>query len=296
MALDLATITPAAIKAKNVATEDYVDSAVASVDVSGDILSNNEQLARQMGYSSYAALVAAANAGTTIINGGYLNTGLIAAEAITGDAIQANTLYANRLAPVANHTTTWTGGGMVSGNFNGNAYGAIGTPTQGFRLSSDAAGTSADPNIYGAYIKGSTLEASSFSVSSAIQGNTGAGVILDAIGSTTTASSSVTNFTTLIGAATGSGFSFYRLCKYNHNVVITAQGDCFNAIVTVTIQRSIDNGSTWSNLTNGTFDNHVSLQYHDTVSSSTDVMYRVVASRVYGSTLAVSGTLLTSNI
>ena len=106
---------------------------------------------------------AAINNGTTTINGGKITT---------------NTLAANRLQPSTNGTTVWSGGALVSQNFNGNVVGGIGSPTQGFRLSSDAAGTSADPNIYGAYIKGATLEAinmniSDIKVTTAFTGKTG---------------------------------------------------------------------------------------------------------------------------
>lgn len=77
---------------------------------------------------------------------------------IDGGKITTNTLQADRLKAGVSGSTVWTGGGLISANFNGNAYGDIGTPTTGFRLSSDAAGTSLDPNIYGAYTKGGTIE------------------------------------------------------------------------------------------------------------------------------------------
>jgi hypothetical protein len=54
-------------------------------------------------------------------------------------------------------STVWKGGGLVSNNFNGVPYGNIGWPSQGFRLSSDAAGSYNDPNIYGAYMRGGTI-------------------------------------------------------------------------------------------------------------------------------------------
>lgn len=86
----------------------------------------------------------AINLGTTTINGGKITT---------------STLEANVLKPASGGSTVWNGGALISYNFNGNAVGNIGSPTQGFRLSSNAAGTSTDPNMYGAYIKGGTLEA-----------------------------------------------------------------------------------------------------------------------------------------
>lgn len=40
MAINVNNLTPAVLKAKEVATEDYVDSAVATVDVSGVGINN----------------------------------------------------------------------------------------------------------------------------------------------------------------------------------------------------------------------------------------------------------------
>lgn len=100
----------------------------------------------------------AINNGTTTINGGKITT---------------NTLEANRLKASTNGQTTWTGGALISNNFNGNAVGNIGNPTQGFRLSSDAGGSSSDPNIYGAYIKGSTIDIETLKVQSTTPGNSG---------------------------------------------------------------------------------------------------------------------------
>ena len=83
------------------------------------------------------------------------------ATTINGGRITTNTLEANVLKPASGGSTVWSGGALVSQNFNGNPVGGIGSPTQGFRLSSNAAGSATDPNIYGAYIKGATLEGSS---------------------------------------------------------------------------------------------------------------------------------------
>ena len=101
------------------------------------------------------------NAGTTTINGGKITTG-----SITANQIQANSVSADRLMAGTNGSTVWTGGGLVSSNFNGNPVGVIGSPTSGFRLSSNSAGNSSDPNIYGAYIRGSTIAASALAVDS----------------------------------------------------------------------------------------------------------------------------------
>lgn len=103
--------------------------------------------------ASQEVVTAINNGQTTTINGPKITTG-----SITAAQIQASSVSADRLMAGTNGSTVWTGGGLVSQNFNGNPYGNIGSPTSGFRLSSGAAGTVNDPNIYGAYIKGSTID------------------------------------------------------------------------------------------------------------------------------------------
>lgn len=103
------------------------------------------------------------NGQTTTINGGRITTGSvtanqIAAKTITANQIAANSVTADVLQAGVSGSTVWKGGGLVSNNFNGVPYGNIGWPSQGFRLSSDAQGTYADPNIYGAYMRGGTVE------------------------------------------------------------------------------------------------------------------------------------------
>ena len=95
----------------------------------------------------------------TNIDAGKITTGYIGVG-----RLQAFTVTADKLAPSSGTSTVWKSGGLISNNFNGNAVGNIGTPSQGFRLSANAAGTSTDPNIYGAYIKGATLEGTALTV------------------------------------------------------------------------------------------------------------------------------------
>lgn len=129
-------------------------------DISGEINSNNDAFAVSQGFSSYADMQAKYSAlGKTIINSGYINTGLVNANSIV-----ANSVSADRLMAGTNSSTVWSGGGLISANFNGNPYGNIGSPSQGFRLSSNASGTVEDPNIYGAYIKGSTVDIQTLNV------------------------------------------------------------------------------------------------------------------------------------
>lgn len=129
-------------------------------DISGEINSNNDAFAVSQGFSSYADMQSKYSAlGKTIINSGYINTGLV-----NSNSIVANSISADRLMAGTNSSTVWSGGGLISANFNGNPYGNIGSPSQGFRLSSNASGTVEDPNIYGAYIKGSTVDIQTLNV------------------------------------------------------------------------------------------------------------------------------------
>lgn len=98
MPLNISNITPASIKAKNVATEEYVDTGLANIDVSGDIANNNEIFAQKLGYSNYATMVAAASAGNTVINGGYINTGLLQVGSVTASKINTDGLIAENIS------------------------------------------------------------------------------------------------------------------------------------------------------------------------------------------------------
>lgn len=70
----------------------YIDGQIDNIDVSGDILEAKNDLASKFGYSNYADLVAAAAAGSTIVSGGYINTGLIDAKAINAGQINTTSL------------------------------------------------------------------------------------------------------------------------------------------------------------------------------------------------------------
>lgn len=59
---------------------------------------SNEQMANNLGYNSYSAMVQNAIAGTTVIKGGYLNTALIQAKAITAQYIATGTITANEIS------------------------------------------------------------------------------------------------------------------------------------------------------------------------------------------------------
>ena len=95
MALDINNIKPSIEKAKNVATEEYVDTSIQDIDLSADLLYNNNEFASKLGYigtgttTPYEEMIADATAGKTIINGGRLNTELIEAGAINAGHIDA---------------------------------------------------------------------------------------------------------------------------------------------------------------------------------------------------------------
>jgi hypothetical protein len=86
----------------------------------------------------------------TVIDGGRITTGYISANRIDAGTITSSKLSTN---------IALIDGSAYSAGFPYPSGAITGTPA-GFRLSSNAAGTSADPTIYGAYIKGSKLEAS----------------------------------------------------------------------------------------------------------------------------------------
>lgn len=119
MALNINTITPAIEKAKNIATEQYVDTSIAGIDVSGDISANNDLLAQKLGYLNYAAMVNAAISGQTIVNGGYLNTGLINANAISANQINTTGLIADNINTGELVGKTLTGGIINGAAING---------------------------------------------------------------------------------------------------------------------------------------------------------------------------------
>ena len=97
-----------------------LQSQIDNVDVSWDSLSGKDVFAQKLGYSTYAALEAAATSGQTIIAGGYVNTNLISAGAINAGMIDANAISGKTIS-----------GGIITGT-----------------------------NIYGSYIEGAIIKAS----------------------------------------------------------------------------------------------------------------------------------------
>ena len=160
------------------------------------------------------------NNGTTTINGGKITT---------------NTVEANVLKPSTGGTTVWSGGGLVSQNFNGNSVGNIGTPTQGFRLSSNADGTFDNPNIFGAYIRGSIVDISTmYSRSPNHPENLGKVIKFPTNGS-------------VLMPGVGAGFASNRVCSRSESA-LKLEGWYVAATnyLVAWLQYSIDGGINWT--------------------------------------------------
>lgn len=137
----------------------YVRSIVSSTDpycfvafaylgkaVQGQAVFSDWSEGTSAGVSSGEVVNDINNGNTTTINGGRITTG-----SITANQIAANSISTNQIA---------VGTGIVNGYVQSSDFTSVGGP--GFRLKSNAAGTSADPSIYGAYIKGATVEGAKF--------------------------------------------------------------------------------------------------------------------------------------
>ena len=115
MAISVVGLVPASIKSKNVATEDYVDTSIASIDISNTLNTNNDVFAQRLGYlgtgtkSAYQVMVEAAESGQTIINGGYLR----------GELIEANSINAGQIDAYAITGKQITGGTINGTDING---------------------------------------------------------------------------------------------------------------------------------------------------------------------------------
>lgn len=174
------------------------------------------------------------NSNTTTINGGKITTG-----SVTAAQIQAGSVSADRLTSTNGSSTVWAGGGLISANFNGNVVGNIGSPTAGFRLSSNAAGTlgSNDPNIYGAYILGSIIDASSSFITSSY------------LDSSKTGSAIATKVNPILyGANYSSGFLSTRFTKTSSYAIVSAHGRQYiqeDHPSTTYLEYTVNDGATW---------------------------------------------------
>lgn len=176
---------------------------------------------------------------------------------IDGGKITTNTLRADRLTPSSDISTVWAGGALVSENFNGNVAGNIGNPTAGFRLSSNAAGTSTDPNIYGAYIKGGTLEGTSFNV-----GDIKVKSQTDPTKTGLISYSTTNNY--LVGSDYGFGHMDNRICSDSSQIIIKGSINyilyswVYGAVPTlkIALQYSLDEGKSWIDIDKKTLTNN----------------------------------------
>ena len=269
--------------------------ATPQISFNGVVNFSNITNVPQLGSTPQEVVTAINNAQTTTINGPRITTG-----SITAAQIAANSVTADKLIAGTNNSTVWTGGGLISQNFNGNPYGNIGSPSAGFRLSSNAAGTSTDPNIYGAHIKGGTLEGTSLiggsvTVSSSVFGNTGPIIILGAT-SASSLTTSVAQFNTLINKNNGSGFNATRMCKNEQVVTITGLAMSFNSLGTIYIEISTNDGSSWITLATSSINNNGAVTYSHINTNTSNSIYRVRAAVQAGFTISVSGTLISSNV
>ena len=82
-------------KLKELAAQEAVESVRSEIESVSD--KAKDDLAKKMGYSSFSAMVTAAEKGETIISGGHINTDLIEADAIITSALIASAIKTNRL-------------------------------------------------------------------------------------------------------------------------------------------------------------------------------------------------------
>lgn len=120
MAIDTTTLTPASIKAKNVATEEYVDNSLASIpDPTWDSLGDKDYFAGLLGFPNYQTMVDNYVAENTIINGGFINTGLLQAESIAANKINTNGLIAENISGKTISGKTIVGGSIEGARVSG---------------------------------------------------------------------------------------------------------------------------------------------------------------------------------
>lgn len=227
-----------------------VDSVTGDINFNGKVTFNNVTNVPQLG-STPQEVVDAVNSGqTTTINGGKITTGSITANQIATESISAD-----RLSSTNDAGTVWSGGGLVSTDFNGNVNGDIGTPTQGFRLSSNAAGTMTDPNIFGGVIRGGLLYSSFFGTDSLkciTPFGTSCPFIVSSLVSVSRGPSgtSYTDEITLVAPSYLTGYRNNRLASTTTAREILCTKNLQYHVSSVRVERSIDSGS-WSTIISG---------------------------------------------
>lgn len=226
----------------------------------------------------------AINDNATTIDGGKIVT-----NTLYGNRLIGNTVSADKLTSSTGTSTTWTGGGLVSQNFNGSVHGDIGNPTSGFRLSSNAVGDATDPNIYGAYIQGSTIDVLDMKVRAEGYPNNFGRI------------SYYGKNIAVVGRGYSSGFDSRRVCSSSLSGVkvegwARAQGNT----VTASMQYQVNSGS-WVNMNTKTLTMMGYLEYaylnfaeyfNPGIIPATGYVYFRIVITTYGSNPTTSGVLV----
>ena len=189
------------------------------------------------GYVLPAGVAYAINTNTTTIDGSKITTG-----SVTADKIVANSISTNQLA---------VGTGIVNGYVQSSDFTTIGGA--GFRLKSNAAGTNVDPSIYGAYIRGGTIDGSlitgqfidinsTYILNPAYPNVSGRFTMAYSV-------SSQNSYITLFGPSYLSGYLPNRIISNTQEINCTAYANVSNVVGgqkfagTVTLYRKINDGA-----------------------------------------------------
>ena len=134
------TINGGSITADTITASQITASTITASEIAADTIT--------------AAKIAAGTITAAKIAANTITADKIAASTITGDKVAANTIDASSLKV----NTAWVSGIVKSSDFT--TIGGV-----GFRLKAEAASTNADPDIYGAYIRGGTIDGTTINAS-----------------------------------------------------------------------------------------------------------------------------------
>ena len=249
MALNPTTLTAASEKAKEVATLADVPTSTSGTvnptatteplgstyhNITDDSMWTYTASGWVQGGDPDALTDANFNTNITTIDGGKITTGFINANRIDANTVNASNLLVNQTVRSSGFT-------------------AIGGA--GFRLKANAAGTTADPTIYGAYIRAGTLQASllyndSLKVVTS-NGNTAPFAIANL--ATVTGTSSGTYYSgtlQVVSAIFSTGYLSNRLVSTTSPREIIAYKNLAYHRANIAIQRSTDGGG-WTTIKSG---------------------------------------------
>jgi hypothetical protein len=208
---------------------------------------NTSEIATKYDVSSSIAAynpATAINANTTTIDGGKITTGTITTNQLT------------------------TGIALINGEVKSSDFTTIGGA--GFRLKANAAGTSADPTIYGAYIKGAYLNGSFADISSmkiaasGFPNNYGKSRYVNTLYHSGTTYSTTTTLNTFLvyGPAYGSGLEPKRVCDITQSIVeLSVTFARPGSSSYIDIQRSVD-GAGYTTVATSTTGYNVPFTYY----------------------------------